>query len=79
MRGNSVSEYGFAGAVCYSSQVPADDRLFDIIRAGDSVVIALGPASFNSSDRCEVVSIVVDRGEFVAWIVVDWCQLKTTR
>jgi hypothetical protein len=34
-------------------------------------VIALGPASFNSSYRCEVVSIVVDRGELAVWIVVD--------
>ena len=34
-------------------------------------MIALGPASFNSSYRCEVVSIVVDRGELAVWIVVD--------
>ncbi len=34
-------------------------------------MIALGPSSFNSSDRCEVVSIVVDRGELAVRIVVD--------
>ena len=46
--------------------MPAEDR-----RSSDSVVIALGPASFDSSDRCEVVSIVVDRGELAVWIAVD--------
>ena len=34
-------------------------------------MIALGPASFNSSYRCEVVFIVVDRGLLAVWIVVD--------
>ena len=34
-------------------------------------MIALGPASFNSSDRCEVVSIVMDRGEMAIRIVPD--------
>ena len=51
--------------------IPADDRLFDIVLAIVLLAIALGPASFNSSYRCEVVSKVVDRGELTVWIVVD--------
>ena len=34
-------------------------------------MIALSPASLDSGDCCEVVSIVVDRGEFAVRVVAN--------
>ena len=35
-------------------------------------MIALGPASLDSDDSCEVVSIVVDRGELAVLVAADF-------
>ena len=34
-------------------------------------MIALGPTPFDSDDCCEVMSIVVDRGELAVRVVAD--------